>query len=101
MKEFKLIDSTYDAEESKSVLLNLIADKIRFLNTKSLHKRETQGVPCDHSVERCQMLRQEAENLQDLFSQVENLDKHFKIECSVRIEEVAVEGVEHKEALKG
>lgn len=91
MKDFKLIDSVYDAQESKSVLLSLIADKVRFLNTKSLRKRECEGEPCTHSELRVSMLRDESVELQTILDDPKNADKHYQVECVVTVKEVVAE----------
>lgn len=89
MKEFKLVDSTYAAEDAREVLLSLVSDKIRFLNTQVLSAEERfSGENKQHFKERAAYLEKEAEELRAAFRAVNGSSKTFKITCDVKIEEV-------------
>lgn len=88
MKKFKLIDSTYSAEDAREVLLSLISDKIQFLNTQSLSTQLRFSGDGSHFKERAAYLEQEAKELRNLFQLMSESGKTLAIKCDVEIREV-------------
>lgn len=81
---FKLIDSTYDVEDAKSILISLISDKIKSIQGSIFSKTERFGSDVSHLQKRVEELKEEKERLITLFDKQNETDnKIVEIDCKV------------------
>ena len=78
--DFKLINSTYDTEDAKRVLLSLITDKIRSIQATIFSETERFGSDVSHLRSRIEELKQERENLIVLFNKYMKEDHVVEID---------------------
>ncbi len=83
--EFKLIDNTYNPEEAKEVLLELIKSKIKFLNHKIFSSYERFGSESTDLEKRILELSEDRERLMKQFMAIENSEVEIKIDCTAKL----------------
>jgi len=84
-KQFKLIDSTYPAEEAKEVILSLVNDKINFLQKKIFSHEIRFELDTPHLKQRVTELKQEVQELKEILNKLDN-DQLIEINCSVKLQ---------------
>lgn len=85
---FKLIDSTYSADDAKEVLISLVNDKIKFLNRQIFSLEERFGSDTQHLKNRVKIIQEEKAKLLTLLEQYSSEGTLLSIQCDVRMETV-------------
>lgn len=80
---FNLIDGAFDAEESKQILLTLIADKVNFHHRKNFSNNERFGQSDVHSDQRIAQLEAVATELAEFIA---NLDSDAQLKISAKVD---------------
>lgn len=82
---FKLIDSTYTAEDAREVMLSLVNDKIKFLNLKVFSLKEmNRNIDTSHQENRIRQLKKEFIKLHESLESALEEGADIAIDCEVK-----------------
>lgn len=82
----QLIDNTLSAERAKSILSQLINNKISFHSLEKFSNEERFGEDKEHSAKRINELTQERDLLMRWLDAFEGIDRKIKINCVIHLE---------------
>lgn len=85
-KMIKLIDSKFNLEDSKDVLMKLINYKIGFHEQHNFSCVERFGKPDEHSTRRIKELAETKESLLSFMNEIGNQQVSLKIDSTITIE---------------
>jgi len=83
-----LVEGTYDVEEVKEILLNLLNDKIKFHQLKKFSNHEKNGEEDQQSIDRLSQLKVSYEKLVEFLANQEHSGKKFRLKSEVFLEEI-------------
>ena len=84
-KMIRLIDSNFNIEDSKDLLMKLINYKISFHQQHNFSCEERFGKPDDHSTRRIKELSETREDLYSFINEMENQKVSLKIDSTIVI----------------
>lgn len=95
MKEanYKLVNSTYSAEDAREVLLKIIKDKVTFIERScfSMEERNQEGV--DHLRKRLVELKASHDDILKLTQEAMDNNLSIKIDAEIKVEVLANEPI--------
>ena len=83
-----LVEGTYEVEEVKEILLNLLNDKIKFHQLKKFSNNEKNGEEDQQSIDRLSQLKVSYEKLVEFLANPEYSGKKFRLKSEVFLEEI-------------
>ena len=82
---FKLISSTYNSDDARHVLLSLIQDKIKSINSRCFGIEERGTRDTDHFRKRIKELTKMREELKELLASAEAAGADIEIDATIQI----------------
>lgn len=82
---FKLVDSTYDANDAKSVLISIIQDKINSLNKLCFSIEEMGGYDVTHFRNRVSQLKEMKAEIRYLLKHAEENDMQVEVDATIQV----------------
>ena len=87
LNEFKLVEGVFSAEEAKTVLLELVDDKIKHHGLKNFAHEERFGVRNERSVKRIKELQVMRLNISTLLEKMIHEGKELEINSTIVIKQ--------------
>lgn len=98
MHEFKLIDSSYTADEAREILLAIINSKIQFHQLKTFSHDIRFGCPDEHSEKRIKELEETRRAITQLLQEHGNSDVKFDVASTLTLTIAATQPNEYQPA---
>ena len=86
IQQFKLIDGTFETEEARNLLLELISYKINFHAKEKFSNQERFGKDVLNSAKRIEELKQEETAMRKLLNHAKDENLKLNIKCNIEIE---------------
>lgn len=86
IKEFKLVDGTFNVNDAQDVLLGLFEYKIQFHKRNKISNEERYGMQDDNSKQRAKELQMTKSEILDWIKSLENSNKKLVISSSITVE---------------
>ena len=84
-EKIKLINGTFEHEQAKDILINLINNKIHYHMVNSLGLWEKDGLKDTHSIERLKELKESRSKILELFDEMKTSDTLVEINSSIQM----------------
>ena len=86
IQQFKLIDGTFETEEARNLLLELISYKINFHAKEKFSNQERFGKDVLNSGKRMEELKEEETALRKLLEKVKSENFRLNVKCNIEVE---------------